>query len=134
MQCDGQLYHAKSRAEMATGSRHCFYEPPTHLHGQLWQLAFGQCLHIARSADRGNQVPASVANRGCHCARTYLGRPNRTVSVAIERSTMVIEAYPRSASITCPTSRGGAEAPAVTPIVETDDSHSGSMSSGPSIK
>lgn len=64
MQCDGQLYHAKSRAEMATGSRHCFYEPPTHLHGQLWQLAFGQCLHIARSADRGNQVPASVANRG----------------------------------------------------------------------
>lgn len=54
MQCDGQLYHAKSRAEMATGSRNCFYEPPTHLHGQLWQLAFGQCLHIARSADRGN--------------------------------------------------------------------------------
>jgi hypothetical protein len=55
-------------------------------------------------------------------------------SVATTRSLTSTGPSPRSASMICPTTAGGADAPAVIPTTEVPASQPSSMSSGPSMR
>ena len=67
-------------------------------------------------------------------AVTSLGRPNRIDSVVVTRSETDRGPSPESAEMISSTTAGGAEAPAVRPIVDTPVSQLSWISSAPSIR
>src|SRR5450432_835982 len=96
------------------------------------RLEFDDQRKLAHPVDLlGEQVPAdtdALAHWNSHQPATPFGSIKVTSSAATERSTRSTVPSWRNVSMTSSTRWGGAEAPAVIPIVEVPTSHSGRMS------
>src|SRR4029077_3899195 len=78
--------------------------------------------------------PQALSQWHGHCARTSLGKLNRMFSVVMTRSQTSTGPRPDSAAMMSSHTAGGADAPAVRPIVDTPASQPSWMSDGPSMR